>query len=187
MSPAARRSARAIPTTSSASIAKSSASNRSIARAKRRGPSLTFDVELNPLYMVGEPDSLERAITNLLDNAVKFSPPGGTIRVLLEGDRLRISDQGPGIAPEERDLVFERFFRSDSARSMPGSGLGLAIVKQVVLKHGGTIDISDTVPGGDPPGTSIRMVLPGSPAPGAPVAGDTAGEPPNVTVGSQQG
>ena len=68
---------------------------------------------------------------------------------------------GPGIPPQERRLVFERFFRSTSARAMPGSGLGLAIVKQVVLKHGGTLRVEDTVPGGQPPGTSIHVVLPG--------------------------
>ena len=74
-----------------------------------------------------------------------------------------VSDHGPGIPPQERRLVFERFYRSTPARAMPGSGLGLAIVKQVVLKHGGTLRIDDTVPGGDPPGTSIHVVLPGRP------------------------
>ena len=98
-------------------------SSHALARAKRRGPA-GFDVELDPLYLVGEPDSLERAITNLLDNAVKFSPPGGTIPVQLEGDRLRISDQGPGIADEDLPHVFDRFCRSPSARTTPGSGLG---------------------------------------------------------------
>ena len=77
---------------------------------------------------------------------------------------LVVSDHGPGIPPEERRLVFERFFRSTSARAMPGSGLGLAIVKQVVLKHGGTLRVDDTVPAG-PPGTSIHVVLPGRPLP----------------------
>ena len=67
----------------------------------------------------------------------------------------------PGIPPHERQLVFERFFRSTSARAMPGSGLGLAIVKQVVLKHGGALRVEDTVRGGQPPGTSIYVLLPG--------------------------
>jgi len=78
---------------------------------------------------------------------------------------LVVSDYGPGIAPQERGLVFERFYRSTSARAMPGSGLGLAIVKQVVLKHGGMIRIGDTVPGGKPPGTSFFVLLPGRPIP----------------------
>ena len=79
---------------------------------------------------------------------------------------LVVSDAGPGIPPDERQLVFDRFYRSTPARAMPGSGLGLAIVKQVVVKHGGTLRIDDTVPGGDPPGTSIYVVLPGRPAAG---------------------
>jgi two-component system sensor histidine kinase MprB len=74
---------------------------------------------------------------------------------------LVVSDYGPGIPPHERQLVFERFFRSTSARAMPGSGLGLAIVKQVVVKHGGALRVEDTVPGGEPPGTSIYVLLPG--------------------------
>ena len=77
---------------------------------------------------------------------------------------LVVSDWGPGIPPQERALVFERFYRSTTARAMPGSGLGLAIVQQVVLKHGGALRIEDTVPGGTPPGTSIHLVLPGRPS-----------------------
>jgi two-component system sensor histidine kinase MprB len=74
---------------------------------------------------------------------------------------LVVSDHGPGIPPHERQLVFDRFFRSTSARAMPGSGLGLAIVKQVVHKHGGALRVDDTVRGGQPPGTSIYVLLPG--------------------------
>ena len=65
---------------------------------------------------------LERAITNLLDNAVKWSPPGGTIRVQLEGDRLRVADQGPGIGEGEMPFIFDRFYRGDTARKPPGQG-----------------------------------------------------------------
>jgi two-component system sensor histidine kinase MprB len=78
---------------------------------------------------------------------------------------LVVSDHGPGIPVAERALVFERFFRSTTARAMPGSGLGLAIVKQVVLNHGGALRVEDTVPGGEPPGTSIYVLLPGHPVP----------------------
>ena len=74
---------------------------------------------------------------------------------------LVVSDHGPGIPAQERRLVFERFYRSAAARAMPGSGLGLAIVKQVVLKHDGALRVDDTVPGGQPPGTSMHVVLPG--------------------------
>ncbi|MFT4215881.1 MAG: HAMP domain-containing sensor histidine kinase [Micropruina sp.] len=132
-----------------------------IARAKRRGPSLTFDVELNPLYLIGEPDTLERAITNLLDNAVKFSPQGGTVRVLLEGDRLRISDQGPGISDEDLPHVFDRFWRSPSARNTPGSGLGLSIVAQTVKAHGGWVKAGRSAEGG----AEFIVRLPGNASP----------------------
>ncbi len=135
--------------------------NSAIARAKRRGPSLSFDVELNPLYLVGEPDSLERAITNLLDNAVKFSPPGGTIHVLLEGDRLRISDQGPGIPDDELPHVFDRFWRSPSARNAPGSGLGLSIVAQTIKAHGGWVKAGRSAEGG----AEFIVRLPGEASP----------------------
>lgn len=135
--------------------------NSALARAKRRGPSLIFDVEVNPLYLDGEPDSLERAITNLLDNAVKFSPPGGTIRVLLEGDRLRISDQGPGISEDELPHVFDRFWRSPSARNTPGSGLGLSIVAQTIKAHGGWVKAGRSAEGG----AEFIVRLPGSPTP----------------------
>lgn len=110
-----------------------------VERAKRRGPMLSFDVELEPLFIVGEPDTLERAVTNLLDNAVKFSPENGTIHVRLEGEELRIWDEGPGIAEEDLDKIFDRFYRSNKARNTPGTGLGLSIVAHTINAHGGTV------------------------------------------------
>lgn len=129
-----------------------------IVRARRRGPGLRFDVELDPLYILGESDTLERAVTNLLDNAVKFSPPGGTIRVHLEGDVLRISDEGPGIAEEDLPHVFDRFFRSDRARSTPGTGLGLSIVAHTMQAHGGWVTAGRAAEGG----AEFTLHLPGS-------------------------
>ena len=76
---------------------------------------------------------------------------------------LTVSDAGPGIPEEDRELVFDRFYRSTAARSMPGSGLGLAIVRQVVVKHGGTIAIDES----DRGGALVRIVLPGEPGPSA--------------------
>lgn len=129
-----------------------------IERARRRGHGLTFDVELNPLYLIGEPDTLERAITNLLDNAVKFSPPGGTVHVHLEGDRLRISDQGPGITDEDLPHIFDRFYRADSSRNTPGTGLGLSIVATTVARHGGWVRAGRSAEGG----AEFTVQLPGS-------------------------
>lgn len=120
----------------------------SVDRARRRGPGINFDVVLSPLYLTGDPSTLERAVTNLLDNAVKFSPPDGTITVHLEGDRLTIADQGPGIAAEDLPHVFDRFYRSDRARNTPGTGLGLSIVAHTVNGHGGWVWAGNAEGGG---------------------------------------
>ncbi|HET9874851.1 MAG TPA: HAMP domain-containing sensor histidine kinase [Mycobacterium sp.] len=148
--------------------------DRSMERVRRRRNDIEFDVDVIPWQVYGDAAGLSRAVLNLLDNAAKWSPSGGRVGLrMTQVDpthiELAVSDQGPGIPPDERELVFERFFRSDSARAMPGSGLGLAIVKQVVLKHGGALSIEDTVRGGQPPGTTIRMLLPGRPVPVADV------------------
>ncbi|WP_183342535.1 sensor histidine kinase [Microlunatus antarcticus] len=127
-------------------------------RVRRRGPGLDFDVELDPFYVVGVSDALERAVTNLLDNAVKWSPPGGTVRVQLEGNRLRVADEGPGIAEADLPRVFDRFFRADTARTTPGTGLGLSIVAQVVRQHGGVVRAGRSAQGG----AEFTVVLPGA-------------------------
>lgn len=144
--------------------------DRSLERVRRRRSEIEFEVDVIGWQVHGDAAGLSRAVLNLLDNAAKWSPSGGVVGVRLRQvdsahAELVVCDQGPGIAPEERGLVFERFYRSTSARAMPGSGLGLAIVKQVVVKHGGMIRIGETVPGGDPPGTSFFVLLPGRPAP----------------------
>lgn len=143
--------------------------DRCLERVRRRRNDIEFDVHVTGWQVYGDPAGLARAVLNLLDNAAKWSPPGGRVGVRLTQidpvhAELVVADHGPGIPPQERRLVFERFFRSTSARAMPGSGLGLAIVKQVVLKHGGALRVEDTVPGGQPPGTAIHVVLPGLPA-----------------------
>ncbi|MFN8226631.1 MAG: HAMP domain-containing sensor histidine kinase [Mycobacterium sp.] len=142
--------------------------DRCLERVRRRRNDIEFDVHITPWLVYGDPAALSRAVLNLLDNAAKWSPPGGRVSLrLAQVDathaEMVVSDLGPGIPPEERQLVFERFYRSDAARAMPGSGLGLAIVKQVVLKHGGALRVEDTVRGGRPPGTSIYVWLPGQP------------------------
>lgn len=117
-------------------------------RARRRGPEVRFEVELHPWTVSGEPNVLERAVTNLLDNAVKWSPPGGRVFVRLHGGRLMVADEGPGIADTDLPHVFDRFYRSARARSMPGSGLGLAIVRQAAQRHGGSVSAGRAATGG---------------------------------------
>ncbi len=131
-----------------------------IAKARLRGPHLRWDVELNSVLVMGEYDTLVRAVTNLLDNAVKWSPPDGTIRVQLEGDRLRVADEGPGIADEDPPYIFDRFYRSDTARNTPGTGLGLSIVAQTVARHGGWVRAGRSAQGGAE--FTIRLPLAGS-------------------------
>lgn len=155
--------------------------DRSLERVRRRRNDIDFTAEVTPWQVYGDAGGLSRAVLNLLDNAAKWSPPGGRVNIrLVQADpshaELVVADHGPGIPPTERELVFERFYRSASARAMPGSGLGLAIVKHVVMKHGGTLRIDETVPGGQPPGTSIHVLLPGRPMPVA------STEPPEKSV-----
>jgi two-component system, OmpR family, sensor histidine kinase MprB len=133
--------------------------HRAVERVQRRAPGLHFSIDLNPWYLDGEPAALERAVTNLLDNAAKWSPAGGTVTVSLDDGALQVADQGPGIAEEDLAHVFERFYRSPEARTMPGSGLGLAIVRQVAENHGGRVAAARAHGGG----ALLGLWLPGSP------------------------
>ncbi|MYU35304.1 HAMP domain-containing protein [Streptomyces sp. SID8358] len=131
-------------------------------RARLRGPELTITAELAPWYVRAEPAALERAVVNVLDNAVKFSPPRGTVDVCLDRGELTVRDHGPGIPAEELPHVFERFWRSPSARQLPGSGLGLSIVARTVHQAGGEIALR---PADDGDGTVASIRLPGAPQP----------------------
>ena len=119
-----------------------------VARVRRRAPLVDFDVATQPWWLLGEPASLERAATNLLDNAAKWSPPGGTVTVRLERGTLSVADQGPGISEEDLPKVFDRFYRSPESRTMPGSGLGLSIVRAVAERHGGEAQAGNAPDGG---------------------------------------
>ena len=130
--------------------------SEAVARAQRRAPERHFQLDLDESVVVGLPDRLDRAVNNLLDNAVKYSPPPTPIEVSLSGGELTVRDHGPGISETDRPHVFSRFYRGADARSRPGSGLGLAIVRQVAESHGGTVG-AEAAPGG---GTVLRLRLP---------------------------
>jgi two-component system sensor histidine kinase MprB len=137
---------------------------RALDRARRRASGVRFDVHLQPWTLLGDASSLERAMLNLLDNAVKFSPPDGVIGVTLRplGDGtavIEVTDQGPGIADEDLPRVFDRFYRSEEARTLPGSGLGLSIVMQAAQRHGG-MAYAGRVPDS---GALMAIRLPGRP------------------------
>lgn len=129
---------------------------RAVERASRRGDHELL-ADLEPWELDGDPGALERAVLNLLDNAVKFSPAGSTVRLRLADGTLTVEDSGPGIADDDQARVFDRFWRSERARGMPGSGLGLAIVADTVARHGGTVSAS-TAPEG---GALLALALPG--------------------------
>lgn len=130
-------------------------------RARLRGPELSIVADLSPWYVRAEPSALERAVVNILDNAVKFSPEGGTIEVVLHQGTLTVRDHGPGIPAEELPYVFDRFWRSPSARALPGSGLGLSIVARTVQQAGGEVALTPAEGGG----TVATVRLPGAPVP----------------------
>lgn len=131
--------------------------DRAVDRARSRTTEHDFDVELTPWSTTGDTAALERAVLNVLDNAIKFSPPGSTVRVCGDPGRLTVTDQGPGIPAENREQAFARFWRTPAARALPGSGLGLAIVANTVAAHGGTVRFVDPPPGW---GACVHIELP---------------------------
>lgn len=126
----------------------------------RRGAQCTIHTDISPAYLIGDPAALSRVIRNLVDNAVRHAKSHVEIGIESEGDiaMIRVSDDGPGIAPADRSRVFERFVRldSDRARSGGGTGLGLAIVAELVAAHDGTVAIDDRARGG----TAMVVKLP---------------------------
>jgi len=128
---------------------------RAVERAQRRARGRRFDLRVEPWRVVGDPASLERAVVNLLDNALKFSD--GPVAVALEDGRLTVDDTGPGLSDGDREHAFDRFWRAPTARELPGSGLGLAIVADVVARHGGRVFFT-AAPGG---GSRVGFEVPG--------------------------
>ncbi|HET7388195.1 MAG TPA: HAMP domain-containing sensor histidine kinase [Nocardioidaceae bacterium] len=133
--------------------------DRAVQRVRRRAGGLDFDVRTDTWWVSGDPAALERAITNLLDNAAKWSPPLGVVTVRLAEGSLLVADEGHGIAEADLPHVFERFYRSADSRTMPGSGLGLSIVRKVAERHGGTVRADRSERGG----AALWLELPGRP------------------------
>ena len=130
-----------------------------VERTRRNRPGVLFTAELEEALVRGVPATIERAVANLLDNAAKWSPPGGEVEVKVHGDEVVVRDHGPGIDEADLPYVFDRFYRAPSARGLPGSGLGLAIVRQVAEAHGGEV-VAERAEGG---GTRMTLRLNGLP------------------------
>jgi two-component system, OmpR family, sensor histidine kinase MprB len=121
---------------------------RAVTRARRHARAVRYELAIEPFTVHGAPDRLDRAVSNLLDNAAKWSPPGGTVDVRLHDRELVVRDQGPGFKEEDLPYVFDRFYRASDARKLPGSGLGLAIVRQVAEAHGAKVNAENAAGGG---------------------------------------
>ena len=124
-----------------------------VERAERNAREVRFRLIAQPTLVRGVPARLDRAVTNLLDNAAKWSPAGEVVEVEVAGGTVGVRDHGPGVSDEDLPFIFDRFYRSEEARSMSGSGLGLAIVRQVAEAHGGQVTVER------PPGGGSRFVL----------------------------
>jgi two-component system sensor histidine kinase MprB len=125
-----------------------------------RYPKVRFNVTSAPSSIKGVKVRVARAITNLLDNAAKYSPPGATVDVAVANGEISVRDHGPGVAAEDATRVFDRFWRSNDARHHPGSGLGLSIVKDVAESHGGSVTLERPIDGGG--GARFRLRLKGA-------------------------
>jgi two-component system, OmpR family, sensor histidine kinase MprB len=136
--------------------------SEAIERVRRQRAGITFAPDLEETVVRGVPASIERAIGNLLDNAVKWSPPDGEVEVAVRGGEVIVRDHGPGIAESDLPYVFDRFYRAPAARGLPGSGLGLAIVRRVAEAHGGSV-AAERADGG---GTRVRLAFQGPDAAG---------------------
>lgn len=129
---------------------------RALARVRTRARDRDFDVHLSPVVVSGSDSDLERAVVNLLDNAIKFSATGSAVSVTCDAGLVTVSDRGSGLTEKEAQHAFERFWRSSRSRSLPGSGLGLSIVKDVAERHGGWAGLRPRAGGG----THVSLYIP---------------------------
>ncbi|MEV6767500.1 HAMP domain-containing sensor histidine kinase [Nocardia sp. NPDC051030] len=114
---------------------------------RRSGRTITVIAD-DPAEVSARPQALARCVDNLLDNAIKYSPADIPVEIRVHGTRLSVRDHGPGIAPDDLQAVFDRFYRAEGTRSTPGSGLGLAIVHDIISTHGGTVSAVNHPDGG---------------------------------------
>jgi two-component system sensor histidine kinase MprB len=131
-----------------------------IERAQRRARGIRFEQRISPTLVNADPQRLGRAISNMLDNACKWSPRDGIVEVEVADGRVTVRDHGPGFPEEDLEKVFDRFWRSDEARGKPGSGLGLAIVQRVAEELGGRARARNAEAGGAEVSVELPRVQP---------------------------
>jgi two-component system, OmpR family, sensor histidine kinase MprB len=137
--------------------------DEAVRRLRQRVPHAAIDTELHPCLVHVDPAAVDHAISNLVDNAIKWTPPGAAVGVVVEDGQVSVTDHGPGIADEDLPHIFERFYRAPAAQGMPGAGLGLAIVGGVAHANDGTVAVRT-----GPQGSTFTLAFP--PSPGAPEA-----------------
>ena len=115
--------------------------DEAVRRLRQRAPRAAIDTELHPCLVRVDPAAVDHAISNLIDNAIKWTPPDATVRVVVDHGQVSVTDHGPGIADMDLPHIFERFYRAPAARGMPGAGLGLAIVGGVAQANNGTVAV----------------------------------------------
>jgi two-component system sensor histidine kinase MprB len=130
-------------------VALDEVADEAVRRVRSAFDSVRIESSLVPTTVVGSTERLVRMVQNLLHNAGKWSPEGATVSVTMDGSgELRVVDHGVGVDDEEKQRIFERFYRAADVRDVPGSGLGLAIVRQIAVDHGGNVRVEDTDGGG---------------------------------------
>ena len=134
-----------------------------VATTHGRSRGVAFDTSVAPNWVSGSPPRISRAVDNLLDNALKWSPDGGVVEVTCAAGVVVVRDHGPGVDESDVEHIFDRFYRAPSARGRPGSGLGLAIVAQVARDEGGNVTVQRANGGG----ALFRFTLPEVESPSA--------------------
>ena len=115
--------------------------DEAVRRLQQRLPHTAIDTNLHPCLVHVDPAAVDHAVSNLVDNAIKWTPPDAAVCVVVDNGQVSVTDHGPGIADEDLPHIFERFYRAPAARGMPGAGLGLAIVGGVAHANNGTVAV----------------------------------------------
>jgi len=128
---------------------------QAIRHMRQRAPHAVIDTELQPCLVLVDPAAVEHAVSNLVDNAIKWTPPDAAVRVVVQDGQVSVADHGPGIADKDLPHIFERFYRAPAAQGMPGAGLGLAIVGGVAHANNGTVAVQT-----GPRGSTFTLAFP---------------------------